>query len=282
MVERRIMNRPGEKVGGNPAPAGAENITVKPKTVEERLADVEEYARGIDPVIRSIIAEIGEIKKNNAIMSEEITKIAGIQSRSNLFIDGKFEEINTTFNAIIAIVKKIDDDYQSLFVAEGEEGTEETAEEPSDVEDLYEEVDETGAEPDSEYLSTEPMEEYVEDEPEPEYEPEPEPVVKQVKKPIANPVSTPVHKQTPTTKPVEKSTPKAPVKSSPATMPKPIAPTVRVQRKMASKAEPLAPETQPRAPPVKTTEDDKETPEEEGKEGKGFFGNIFKKKKENK
>lgn len=280
MVERRIMNRPGEKVGGNPAPAGAENITVKPKTVEERLADVEEYARGIDPVIRSIINEIGEIKKTNGIMSEEITKIAGIQSRSNLFIDGKFEEINTTFNAIIAIVKKIDDDYQSLFVSEGEEEPEETpeepGEEPSGVDDLYENIDETGAEPESEYLSTEPMQEYVED-PEPEYEPEPDP--EPVVKPVKSPVNKQPQKQAQVAKPVEKPVPKAPVKSAPAVMPKPIAPTVRIQqKKVASKAEPLAPETQPRAPPTKADEE----PAEENKEGKGFFGNIFKKKKENK
>jgi len=285
MAERRIMNRPGEKVGA-PAPAaapaaGAENISVKPKTMEERVQIIEEYAYGIDPVIRAILAEIGEIKNNIAILNEEITKIAGVQARSNSYIDGKFTEINNTFNALATVVKKVDDDYQTLF-------SEEEGVDPDD--ELLEPEAEPEPEPEyeaeeapEEFMSTEPFEEYEEPEP----EPEPEPVVKQLPKPAPRPVVKPEPKPVtrPTVQAVKqidqsaiKQAPKPVSKPAPASMPKPPAPVVRVQqKKVASKASPLPPETEPRAPPTKSEESNAGT-----EEPKGFFGSIFKKKKENK
>jgi hypothetical protein len=278
-VERRIMNRPAEK----PPVAGAENIAVKPKTVEERVKEIENYAYGIDPIIRTTIAEINGLKSAIASLNEEITKIAGIQSRANTFIEGKFADINETFEAVVTIVKRIDDDYQTLFANEEFEGGEGGEEPEPEV------TDDAG-----EYLSTEPIGEYEEgeeepldeDEPEPEPEPEPAPVrqmrpatrptTKTVVKPDlrqhqrVEPRPAPEPRQMPAqvSKPPQKPVAKPAVKAA--------APTQVIYQKKATTRIPLKPETEPRPSPKEMEAVEENITEEKPK---GFFGNIFKKKK---
>jgi hypothetical protein len=147
---RRVINKPGQK----PSVPGSENIIIKPKGVEERLKDVEGYLQQADPILRTAVKEIADIKNLISTLNEDITKVAGIQARSNNYIEGKLAEINATFGAIVSVVKKIDDDYQALFADEGGEqepqgypGPEEELEQPPGEytdDDLFE--DETAAE----------------------------------------------------------------------------------------------------------------------------------------
>jgi len=158
MADRRIINKPAQKT----PVAGAENIMVKPKGMEERMKDVEAYLQQTDPILRTIVTDIAAIKNMVTSLNEEITKIAGVQSRTNSYLDGKLAEINATFGAIVSVVKKIDDDYHALFAEEGEEGQEqmeqgqEQMEEPQEEqpaegeysdEDLFEGEDEPVEEP---------------------------------------------------------------------------------------------------------------------------------------
>jgi len=121
---RRVINKPGQKT----PVAGAENITIKPKGMEERLKDVEVYLQQADPILRTVVKDIADIKNLIASLNEDITKVAGIQARSNNYIEGKLAEINATFGAIVSVVKKIDDDYHALFTEEGEEQEEQPQE----------------------------------------------------------------------------------------------------------------------------------------------------------
>jgi hypothetical protein len=114
-MERRVINKPTQKT----PVAGAENITIKPKGIEERLRGTEGYLQQIDPILRTAIDDINGLKAMLATLNEEMTKIAGVQARSNNYIEAKFAEINTTFGAIVGVIKKIDDDYQALFADEG-------------------------------------------------------------------------------------------------------------------------------------------------------------------
>lgn len=126
MAERRIINKAKEKAPE--VDVSTENITIKEPTVptiEERIASIETYLASADPYIRAI-PQIDEIKKQLALFNEEITRIAGVQSRANAYLDGKLSQIDQTIEAIVTIVKKHDDDYKELM---------------SDIEpdDLYEE-----------------------------------------------------------------------------------------------------------------------------------------------
>jgi len=126
LTERRIINKPKEK-----APVidvSTENITIKEPvvpTIDERILAVETYLASADPYIRAIV-QIEEIKKQLALFNDEITRISGIQTRANNYLDGKLSQIDQTLEAIVTIVKKHDDDYKELM---------------SDIEpeDLYEE-----------------------------------------------------------------------------------------------------------------------------------------------
>lgn len=122
---RRVINKPGQKT----PVAGAENIMIKPKGTEERLKDIEGYLQQADPILRAAVKDITDIKNLIATLNEDITKVAGIQARSNNYIEGKLAEINATFGAIVSVVKKIDDDYQALFTDEGGEQQEQPQEE---------------------------------------------------------------------------------------------------------------------------------------------------------
>jgi hypothetical protein len=126
-MERRVINKPSQKT----PVVGAENITVKPKGQEERLRDVEGYLQQTDPILRATVNDINGLKAILATLNEEMTKIAGVQARSNSYIEAKFAEINATFGAIVGVIKKIDDDYQALFADEGTsiDGTEVTEQE---------------------------------------------------------------------------------------------------------------------------------------------------------
>lgn len=110
-----------------------ENITVKVPTIEERIAGIEAYIGSADPYIRSIV-EIQEIKKQLALFNDEITRIAGVQSRANSYLDGKLAQIDQTLEAIVTIVKKHDEDYKELM-----------SDVDPDITDLYE--DETEVTP---------------------------------------------------------------------------------------------------------------------------------------
>ena len=111
--ERRIIGKAMEK----PVEViGAENITIKPKivlTTEQRLAQVEAYLISADPYIRSA-SEIQELKKQVGALNEEITKLAGVQARTNQYLDGKLMQIDQTFVGIVNIVKKLDEDFKLL------------------------------------------------------------------------------------------------------------------------------------------------------------------------
>jgi len=109
MVERRIIN----KMKQPEVDVNTENITVKVPTIEERIAGIEAYIGSADPYIRSIV-EIQEIKKQLALFNDEITRIAGVQSRANSYLDGKLAQIDQTLEAIVTIVKKHDEDYKEL------------------------------------------------------------------------------------------------------------------------------------------------------------------------
>jgi hypothetical protein len=126
MAERRIINKMKEKPPE--VDVSAENITIKEPvvpTLEERILAVETYLASADPYIRAVV-QIDEIKKQLALFNDEITRVAGIQSRANSYLDGKLGQIDQTLEAIVTIVKKHDDDYRELM---------------SDIEpeDLYEE-----------------------------------------------------------------------------------------------------------------------------------------------
>ena len=109
MVERRIINKTKQPE----VDVSTENITVKVPTIEERIAGIESYIGSADPYIRSIV-EIQEIKKQLALFNDEITRIAGVQSRSNSYLDGKLAQIDQALEAIVTIVKKHDEDYKEL------------------------------------------------------------------------------------------------------------------------------------------------------------------------
>jgi|WetSurMetagenome_2_1015567.scaffolds.fasta_scaffold05947_4 hypothetical protein len=152
--ERRIINKHTQK-----APiAGAENIMVKPKGMEERMREVEAYLQQIDPILRTAVTDINGIKGMVTSLNEELTKMAGVQARTNNYLDGKLAEINATFGAIVTVVKKIDDDYQALFSEEGEEqvvddgvpGPDQPADDSGEYtdDDLFE-PDESGEQPES-------------------------------------------------------------------------------------------------------------------------------------
>jgi hypothetical protein len=129
MVERRIIN----KMKQPEVDVNTENITVKVPTIEERIAGIEAYIGSADPYIRSIV-EIQEIKKQLALFNDEITRIAGVQSRANSYLDGKLAQIDQTLEAIVTIVKKHDEDYKELM-----------SDVDPDITDLYE--DETEVTP---------------------------------------------------------------------------------------------------------------------------------------
>ena len=110
--ERRIVNKPIKKPIED-IDVNAENITVKVPTIEERVTAMESYLASADPYIRST-AQIENIKKQIAILNEEITRIAGVQSRANSYLDNKFTQIDGIISDIATIVKKHDDDYKEL------------------------------------------------------------------------------------------------------------------------------------------------------------------------
>lgn len=126
MVERRIIN----KIRQPEVDVNTENITVKVPTIEERIAGIEAYIGSADPYIRSIV-EIQEIKKQLALFNDEITRIAGVQSRANSYLDGKLAQIDQTLEAIVTIVKKHDEDYKELM-----------SDVDPDITDLYEDESE--------------------------------------------------------------------------------------------------------------------------------------------
>lgn len=128
MADRRIINKPAHK----PTVEGAENIMIKPKGMEERMKDVEAYLQQTDPILRTVVSDINLVKGTITSLNDEITKIAGVQSRTNSYLDGKLAEINATFGAIVSVVKKIDDDYQALFTEDSGEQGQEQMEEPID------------------------------------------------------------------------------------------------------------------------------------------------------
>lgn len=112
--ERRIINKPKEKA--SEIDVSTENITIKePKvpTIEERITSIETYLASADPYIRSVV-QIEELKKQLAMFNEEITRISGVQTRANNYIEGKLGQIDQTLEAIVTIVKKHDDDYKEL------------------------------------------------------------------------------------------------------------------------------------------------------------------------
>jgi hypothetical protein len=111
MGERRIVNKMNSKPVD--VDVSTENITVKVPTTEERIAAIENYIAAADPYIRSL-GELQEIKRQLVLFNDEITRIAGVQSRANSYIDGKFSQIEETLNNVIMIVKKHDDDYREL------------------------------------------------------------------------------------------------------------------------------------------------------------------------
>jgi len=129
--DRRIANKAKEPV----KVVGAENITKQPElTVEERLSRIEKYIAVADPYIRSV-TEIQSIKQQIVGLNDEITRIAGVQSRANNYIDGKFAYIDQMMNSLAIIVKKNDEDFKSLM--SDVEYVDESS--PSPSEELYEE-----------------------------------------------------------------------------------------------------------------------------------------------
>lgn len=115
MAERRIINKPKEKAP-EVVDVSTENITIKEPTVlttEDRITAIENYLVSADPYIKSI-GELQDIKAKLTLFNDEITRIAGIQARANSYIDNKFSQIDQTLEAIVAIIKKHDDDFNAL------------------------------------------------------------------------------------------------------------------------------------------------------------------------
>jgi hypothetical protein len=134
MAERRIINNKVKEKAPE-VDVSTENITIKAPvvpTTEERIAAIETYLASADPYIRAI-PQIDEIKKQLALFNEEITRIAGVQSRANAYLDGKLSQIDQTLEAIVTIVKKHDDDYKELMSDIEPEDLYEEAEEPTPV-----------------------------------------------------------------------------------------------------------------------------------------------------
>lgn len=112
MADRRVMNKSEKKV------TGEENITItdKPKepTIEERIAILENYIVRMDPYIKNTISESTVIKSKIDALDLDLTRVAGIQARSNNYLDGKLAEIDETFKSLVIIIKQLDDQFKEL------------------------------------------------------------------------------------------------------------------------------------------------------------------------
>jgi len=126
--DRRVANKPKEVPATD---VSTENIKVKEKSVqttEQKVAAMEAYIIAMDPYIKSAISSTSEIKNRLDTLDAEITRIAGVQSRSNSYLDGKLGQIDETFKSLVLIIKKLDDDYKELMSdVEFQDTTDETS-----------------------------------------------------------------------------------------------------------------------------------------------------------
>lgn len=127
MNDRRVANKQKEA----PVDVSTENIKIKDQpvqTIEQRVAAIESYIFSMDPYIKAVISNATDMKNRMDSLDAEITRIAGIQARSNSYLDGKLAQIDETFNSLVIIVKKLDDDYKELMSdVEFQDTTDETS-----------------------------------------------------------------------------------------------------------------------------------------------------------
>jgi peptidoglycan hydrolase CwlO-like protein len=110
---RRVANKPKD----TPIDVNTENIKIKEipvQTIEQKVAAIEAYIVGMDPYIKSTISSMTDVKNKIDVLDAEITRIAGVQSRANSYLDNKLNQIDKTFESLVIIVKKLDEDYKDL------------------------------------------------------------------------------------------------------------------------------------------------------------------------
>jgi hypothetical protein len=143
MVDRRVVNKPRD-TEKRPDVQGSENIVAKeqPRTIEDRVASIEKYIHAIDPVVRDCIGIADfklQITQLHTQLNDELSRVTGVQVRSNNYIEKKFTEIDQALGAIINAVKELQTNYNDLFSDEDLKALDEESGIDKDNPDLFEE-----------------------------------------------------------------------------------------------------------------------------------------------